>query len=250
MRRINRILAALLCAALMLSPALMPTGSAADLLPTVKVCSATGAPGQTVSVNLTLSGNPGITTMVLDVSFDESVLTLQQVTDADKLGAQLHSDKYRSPYRLTWANDLSTTNFSGSGRIVTLTFAVSADAAAGDYPISVTCGDIYNADMEDVLFVTQDGSVTVASGSVTAAVVPDGVSVRIEPSNQLSYSLGFCVVYDENGQFLGFQTMRSTTGAETVVIPCNPNRAHTVRAFFLNGTWCAVCEALSGSVTS
>lgn len=126
----------------------------------------TARPGNNVDVTVELTKNPGIISMKLKVNYDESVMTLKTVTDAGILGSATHSNKYSSPYTLTWANDTATENITATGVIVTLSFEVKQGALEGEYPVSVTYNtttddDIINFDLDSVDFDITNGAVTV-----------------------------------------------------------------------------------------
>ena len=104
---------------------------------TLSVTKVVGQPGDTVDVCVVMYNNPGIVSMQLDVGYDPSILTLTNVTDGGLIGSAVHSNNLTlCPYRLTWANDLSTTNYTENGTIVTLTFTIAEDAAAGEYSVT------------------------------------------------------------------------------------------------------------------
>jgi len=131
----------------------------------ISVTSATGRAGNQVSVNIVLSENPGVTSMLLSVDFDEDVLRLVNVTDAGLLGSAFHSNNYSSPYSLSWANDTATSNFTVNGSIVTLTFEILDSAEAGETAISVNYDynnyDIIDKDLNRISFATKAGKINV-----------------------------------------------------------------------------------------
>ena len=143
-----------------------------DTEPTIIVSSANASAGETVDVTVSLDGNPGIAMMLLQVGYDSDALTLTKVTDAGVLGSQSHSNNLASnPYSLYWNNTTATDNFTATGTIATLTFAISSNAAAGEYPITVSYDnnndDILDVDFEAVDFDIQNGSITVENTTVS-----------------------------------------------------------------------------------
>ncbi|MBQ3265240.1 MAG: hypothetical protein IJH07_05630 [Ruminococcus sp.] len=121
--------------------------------------------GDTAEIAITVNNNPGIAGMTLDVLFDSSVLTLTAVQDGGILGTNTHKPELTFPYTLSWSNDTVTENLTANGTIATLRFTVNENAAAGDYPVKLSYDfenyDIYNVDVEPVLFKTVNGCVTV-----------------------------------------------------------------------------------------
>ena len=134
-------------------------------VPKIIVDSTQASRGGTVKVAISLANNPGIASMRLNVDYDSSVMTLVGVDDLDKLGSELHSNRFTDPYVLCWANDTVTENFTANGDVVVLTFKVSETAASGSYEVSVSYdydkADIHNVQVEKVRFYTEVGAVEV-----------------------------------------------------------------------------------------
>lgn len=154
--------------------------------PMVVVSTASGTPGSTVEVNVSLQNNPGIVSMTLNVSYNENVMTLTSVRDTGLLSGGMHTTKYKSPYVLTWANDTSRTNFYVNGSTATLVFTINSQAAAGTYPIEVSTPihGIYNYDIKEVPFQMISGGVTVTgAGSPSTPDNPGNPNTPSNPSN-------------------------------------------------------------------
>lgn len=167
-KRIIKRIAVLLSIMMVLSM-LVPAYVSAEtsLAPTIKISAETVKPGETSDVSVELIENPGIVSATLSVSFDKDALTLTAVKDMGLLGTQSHKDKLVSPYSLVWVNDTATENFNNNGVIAVLTFKVNENAAQKAYPIKVSYDfdnyDIYDKDLKQIEFRTQDGSITVKS---------------------------------------------------------------------------------------
>lgn len=168
--------------------------------PTLSVSAVTAEAGGTVDITVTMHNNPGIVSMQLDVEYDASVLTLTKVTDGGLIGTAVHSNNLSlCPYRLTWANDLSLTNYTDNGVIVTLTFAVAENAPAGEYPVAVTYTkynfEIFDKDANEIDFDLASGSVTVKVAQCTHADKSE-VSAKaadcVNPGNHLYYVCSGC----------------------------------------------------------
>ena len=135
--------------------------------PTIVVSDVKAGPGENAYVTISLTDNPGIASMMLDMTFDTDVLTLVEVNDAGVLGDTSHKPEKVNPYTLAWVNDEATEDFTVTGTIVTLVFKVADDAEMGDVtPIEISYDydqyDIMNADSQKVKFAIANGSVTVA----------------------------------------------------------------------------------------
>lgn len=121
----------------------------------ITVGTASAAPGETITIPVSIASNPGINTFSLGFDYDNSVLELSDVTVAPELGGQFTYSK-----KAVWLNSKDTTY---TGKILTLTFKVLENAVSGDCAVAVTysTGDISNYDEEDVDFNIIAGKVTV-----------------------------------------------------------------------------------------
>ena len=161
----RRILSVLLT--LVMIVALIPTSVvAADVgTPTIRIESRTARPGGTVDVEIQLEDNPGIAGIAVNVAYDASVLTMQNLAYGPDFAADGEApEDYDSPIRLVWS---SLSSVSGDAVFATLTFLVKEETAAGTetgISLSYTEGDIINIDEEDVNFEVQNGGVEVVNG--------------------------------------------------------------------------------------
>ncbi|MBO5420426.1 MAG: InlB B-repeat-containing protein [Clostridia bacterium] len=132
---------------------------------TVTMSSASATAGNQVKVSVSLKNNPGITSMLLKVSYDTTKLQLVSVEDCGNLGSAYHSNSLNSPFTLSWANDTATTNYTHNGDIAVFTFKIKDGAALGSTPITITYDydnyDIIDKDMNPVEFNVVSGSVNV-----------------------------------------------------------------------------------------
>lgn len=161
----RRILSVLLT--LVMIVALIPTSViAADVgTPTIQIESKTASPGGTVDVQIRLKDNPGIAAVAVDVAYDASVLTLQNLTYGPDFAADGEApETYKSPLRLVWS---SLSNVTSDAVFATLTFLVKESAVAGtktEISLSYIEGDVINIDEEDVTFEVQNGGIEVVNG--------------------------------------------------------------------------------------
>ena len=123
------------------------------------------APGETVSIPISLSSNSGFVSMSLSVTYDTSALTLISYDDTGVIAGASHSSHFTSPYVLTWENDTLTSNITSTGTIVYLTFLVSEDAKEQDYSIIVRIptDGILDANGDTVSASSAMGKITVSA---------------------------------------------------------------------------------------
>ena len=149
----QRICLVLLCLAL--CAALLPSASlaAGDEI-RLSLSDVTAAPGESVTVDVELSDNPGLMVISLQVSYDHSLLSLTGAAGVGLKGWDLKDD------RALWLGD----GDSGyNGTILQLNFRVAETAAAGKTAVSLVCapGDIGNHEEQTFTPVITAGSVTI-----------------------------------------------------------------------------------------
>ena len=133
--------------------------------PTLTVGTTEGKAGDTVTVPITISGNPGIVALRIFMEYNSAVLRLTEVTDGTIFPAgknTFNDDLTANPYTMLWMDGTSQTDYTENDTLVTLTFEI-LDAAAGSYPVKLTydSDSTFNKDLDNVTFTMQNGSVTV-----------------------------------------------------------------------------------------
>ncbi len=132
--------------------------------PTIIVSSADASAGATnVEITVALKNNPGITSLLMQIAFDDDALDLVSMTyNADIGGTGIPLQSKASPVKAYWADGFN--NVTGDWVFITMKFNVSASAAAGDYSIALTYqpDDVYNADEINVDFDIINGKITVS----------------------------------------------------------------------------------------
>lgn len=170
----------------------------AEGAPTVCVSNVKAAAGEDVVVSVSVKNNPGIVTMWLKVDYDNSMLTLQGITDRGVLGTADHDDNSAYPYYLRWTNDIATQNFKVNGKLAQLTFRVNENSENGTvYPISIEYSlddGIYDKDLNCIDFAVESGSITVDnsnSGDNSKAVIVPITDLKYEISGTELYIKGY-----------------------------------------------------------
>ena len=126
------------------------------------------APGEVVTIPISITNNSGFVSMSLSVSYDTSALTLIYCDYTDTISHSIHGANYKSPYIMTWENDILTTNIKSTGTIAYLKFRVSEDAEEQDYSINVRIptDGVLNANGESVDVSAAQGTITVSETHV------------------------------------------------------------------------------------
>ena len=159
-KNLKRIISLILIVIMILSvvPAVSASASA-----TVYADSLAVKAGETISVSVNISQNPGFMGFALILEFDEEVFTPVSVSPGalikngvlnDSIGA-MQSNMVKVVYS-------DTGNVFGDGALFTVTFAVSEEAM-GSSNISLSClqDDTFNEDYDDVVFECRDIAVVV-----------------------------------------------------------------------------------------
>ena len=136
--------------------------------PKINVGNVIARAGQIVNIPISIENNPGIVSMLLDVSYDKEYLTLLSVNNGTVLNGATHDTTALTlnPYTLSWADDTATENNTNNGTIVTFEFMISEETPAGtSLPVSVTYDNdnaaIYDKDMTLIDFAVSNGKIEV-----------------------------------------------------------------------------------------
>ncbi len=158
-KKIIAVFLAVFLVALSAAPAANAATSPVVSLPTVDA-----APGETFTVDLSISGNSGIAAMVVTLIYDKTVLNLVKAKNGTVF------DGFSSGANLTFDGEDGANTFA-DGVIATCTFEVLEDAAAGTYPISIKIRECCDEEWEDVACSVSNGSVRVVTEAQTAAIL-------------------------------------------------------------------------------
>ncbi len=129
----------------------------------ITVDSMTTCIGNEITVNVDVTGNPGVSAMQLSVSYSDS-LTLTKIEYNNAMGGNsILPQNLTSPIKLTWADptrDYTAVNFT----FATLTFTVKEDAKAPDaanIQITYDPENIYNLAENNIHCAVNNGVITI-----------------------------------------------------------------------------------------
>lgn len=157
---------------------------------TASVSSVNGAPGETVTVDISLTGNPGMTSIYFMVGYDADTFELLNVSDKKLWGSSPVYDLNRdsNPIILSWIDGLG--DYSTTGTMASIDFKIKDTAVGGDYTISLSTNDDNNMNnnLELVSLSTTDGKITINKFENTDTVVkpviqnttPDGFVIKTQ----------------------------------------------------------------------
>ena len=127
--------------------------------PVVSVSSATAAPGETVTLNVSLSNNPGFATYRMGITYDESALQLQSI-DAGALSVGVFVPNVNNGM----VSFVNVSDITGDGVLFTVTFKVIATAATtANVGINMDVSNLGNAAADRLSFSVSGNVVNIYS---------------------------------------------------------------------------------------
>ena len=119
-------------------------------------------PGQTVTLTVALSGNPGITGMYFGFDYDKTLLTLEDYSCPSEDFAQGEwMVGIGQGEKALWLQPDET---KAEGTVLALTFRVSQQAGLGEIPVALTDVSAVDAQADEVEIACVPGGVTVSLG--------------------------------------------------------------------------------------
>lgn len=161
MRRINIKLISLIIAICCLLTSLPVYAITVPLVlePEISFSGVSGEAGDEISIDLTITDNPGIAYLKLKVDYDTD-LSVVKAENKGVLAGTFTTSKTTSvkPYVLQW---MGADDSSENGVIATVTFKISDTASAGEKAITVTVEECDNSDFDEVEIGVINGNITV-----------------------------------------------------------------------------------------
>lgn len=212
-------IAMLLAAALAVMQAVPAFTVSAAGNPKVAIGSVTGEPGETVTVDVTLSNNPGLQSMRVEVNYDTGVLECTDIAEKNVFGTGSYltpSDLSKNKLVLNW-NTSDMMNVSTNSVLATMSFKIKDTAVNGktELKLTTTDGNTYNYDYDTDTYT--DYGIDFTNGSIT---------VKIDESKCLhDYVNGVCSkcekVCDHKNSDTVITKEASCTEVGSMTITCN-----------------------------
>ena len=202
-------LLAFACALVLVFSYAITASAAPGAAPMMTVGSASGAPGETVEVAVELGNNPGISSAVLEIDFDDTRLTLLSAAIGEKFNTGAYAN-----INLPYVTFVRSDDVAENTVLLTLIFEIKEDAEMGDAYVTILYeeGDITNYDEEDVNFEVMPGIISVECGHAAKTAVPAKNADCEHEGNRLYYVCDSCgVVLKADG------VTETTVAAETIV---------------------------------
>ena len=127
----------------------------------LSMSSASGKQGDSVTLSINLTANPGLATMSLQVEYDTGALSLTGVSDSKLLAGADLSSVYNSPYKITWIDYSSKSDNKKTGTIASFTFKIKDNAKVGNTSVKLIFLDSYDSIYNENSFSATSGNITV-----------------------------------------------------------------------------------------
>lgn len=127
------------------------------------VSSKSAKAGSTITVDISIEKNPGITSLNVVLDYPTNVLTLTNVEYKDLFSSRASgSNKLSSPFTISWFSSKSEDE-NANGVLATLTFTVNENAETGNHPISLTYDkeNVFDSSFTNIDFAVENGNVSV-----------------------------------------------------------------------------------------
>ncbi|MEE1011295.1 MAG: leucine-rich repeat protein, partial [Acutalibacteraceae bacterium] len=210
--------------------------------------------GETVSVPVTISKNPGLMGFSIIVEYNSDVFTPVSVNVEDMLISGTFDDSIggampEGKLKITYNTDK---NIYNDGTMFTVDFAVDKNASSGDYPIGISYiqNDTFNEEFENVEFVCVGNTVSIKN------IVEDSMlnfysdPVTVEVGKELSIPVfagnakgltDFVLTFRFNSEILKFKEIKSEfaneiidNGSETITLKFNNSEIGTDNLLLFN----------------
>ena len=228
MKNINKFITVVLCMLLIISS--VATVSADENTFSGIVSKAVDVSGNgDVELIIDIAGNPGLISLILEVSYDSNVLTLKEngFTDTGLLKGKVDTTLTVNPFRLSWQHsDATAANNYANGTIAKLAFKMKEGFyGTTDVEIKYYSGQTLVNSVVVRPPAMQSGVISVTRDKLA---IRDGVAIA---NNVNGETLGIAS-YDEDGM-IDCKVYPVTTGDARIAIAdvINTSGATTIKAF-------------------
>ena len=204
---------------------LIPTVSCADNTVSLKVEVVSAEPGAEVNVPITILSNSGLASLKFQVVYDDSVLTLNDITFPRRTGTYTSApEPYSANQTINFVSPLSL--FTETGTFANLSFSVDENAELDSNSVITIVfdeDDIFDMVFNYVPLVASDGTVRITDNTQgSMAVLPQTVTV-IEEEAFMNTSF-YYVVLPETVTTIGSNAFANCTNLKYIYIPESTTR--------------------------
>jgi hypothetical protein len=136
----------------------------------ISIESVKGKVGETISVPISIKDNPGIISLVTEISYDNSALSFKGVKKSADFWKSATmtpgGDLNAQPYRIIWYDGLSNSDFTEDGTLAELSFEV-LKTGSHTIDLSISSSDTFNNNFVKVPFEVKNGVIEVVSSTTS-----------------------------------------------------------------------------------
>lgn len=170
MKRVVSIILAVLVTA-----ACFSIGASASETPFFKVKNVSGEEGDTVSVDVSVANNPGITSLQLSLQYSSADLKLLSVEDPQLFGNAVSTSSLdKNPFKVSWY-DGDSEDRTENGVLIRLKFKILNGAKTSRITVSYDEENVFNSEFDNMFFSTVNGIVAVGSHEILGDADCNGV---------------------------------------------------------------------------
>ena len=197
-----------------------PTYAYADGTVSLKLDTATVQPGSDVQIPIIIENNTGLSSLKFLVKYDDTVLTLTNVTFPKNSGTYSSVPQpYSANQIINFVSPLSA--FTKTGTFATLSFSVKQNAdlnTISNIQIEYEEDDIFDMNFSTVSFVSVNGAIYVSDGSQESmAVLPSALTIIAEES--FMNTSFYYVVLPETTVTIGSKAFADCENLQYIYIP-------------------------------
>ena len=213
----------------------------------IEVATVSGKPGEAVRVPVSITSNPGIAGLQLDVRFDNG-LTLKNVVQGDILSGENFTPDV-SAGRIQWYYEQA--NVTNTGVLFTLEFEIGAEAQNGDaYAVTVNVKDGISANLSDydsnpVNAEFKPGKIQIsetADNTAITTVSRNGNTITANVVCADSNATVFCAVYNNSGKMIAVRSAQ-ITGESSYQFQFDGQQFDYAKAFIVDSDLRPLCES-------
>lgn len=215
--------------------------------PKIIVQDVTTYTGNSFKVTVTAENLTDVATLDLTLFYDDTVLTLQDVTKGELLTGTASSVN-KSVSGAVLLSMATTTGINGSGTVLNLYFTVNSGVNATSSKIKIAIGEAYNSSLSELTILGKPGNVEIlktayvpstfnlsSSITKTAFSFNETTDVVIKNSNWLSFvSANFIFEYDPSLFSVISVELSDTIKTEGAVYSINTNISGLVKISYAN----------------
>lgn len=139
----------------------------------VYIDSIEGTVGETISIPICIKNNPGIISLVTDISYDNTALKFKGVKKNNDFWESASmtpgGDLSALPYRVIWYDGLAKSDFAKDGKLAELSFEI-LKSGSHKIELSVSENDTFNYDFVNVSFIVSNSVINVPTEDIVTTL--------------------------------------------------------------------------------